>query len=200
MGFAADSPGSAMSADQELNLAPTFVGPHPRHRLRSLHDRWYITGTQHHHDEQFHLVDNDFDPAPHHHDPAAGHDHDPTRTPGHGLEQLRRSGSGTEDGRRNGQRDSVRSPHRSTGIELHSPGRSGSTVHRGLLVGTVADQLLRHPVRRPRSVARHTGHKHGIMGVGSHELPDPVASVWRVSLAAAVVLLITLAVTIGGAF
>jgi len=77
MGFAANSRGSAMSADQELNLAPTFVGPHPRHRARSLHDRWYITGTQHHHDEQFHLVDNDFDPAPHHHDdPAAGHDDD----------------------------------------------------------------------------------------------------------------------------
>jgi len=76
MGFAADSPGSAMSADQELNLAPTFVGPHPRHRLRSLHDRWYITGTQHHHDEQFHLVDNDFDPAPHDDDPATGHNDD----------------------------------------------------------------------------------------------------------------------------
>jgi len=77
MGFAADSRGSAMSADQELNLAPTFVGPHPRHRVRSLHDRWYITGTQHHHDEQFHLVDNDFDPAPHYHnEPAAGHDDD----------------------------------------------------------------------------------------------------------------------------
>jgi len=77
MGFAANSPGSAMSADQELNLAPTFVGPHPRHRLRSLHDHWYITGTQHHHDEQFHLVDNDFDPAPHHHDDAAtGHNDD----------------------------------------------------------------------------------------------------------------------------
>ena len=77
MGFAADSRGSAMSADQELNLAPTFVGPHPRHRVRSLHDRWYITGTQHHHDEQFHLVDNDFDPAPHHHnEPTASHDDD----------------------------------------------------------------------------------------------------------------------------
>ena len=77
MGFAADSSWSAMSADQELNLAPTFVGPHPRHRVRSMHDRWYITGTQHHHDEQFHLVDNDFDPAPHHHhEPTAGHDDD----------------------------------------------------------------------------------------------------------------------------
>jgi len=77
MGFAADSNRSALSADQEFNLAPTFVGPHPRHRVRSMHDRWYITGTQHHHDEQFHLVDNDFDPAPHHHhEPTAGHDDD----------------------------------------------------------------------------------------------------------------------------
>ena len=76
MGFAADSNRSALSADQETNLASTFVGPHPRHRVRSMHDRWYITGTEHHHDEQFHLVDNDFDPAPHHDDPATGHNDD----------------------------------------------------------------------------------------------------------------------------
>lgn len=54
------------------------AGPHPRHP-RSLHDRWHITGTEYHHDYEFHLVDDratdDYDPAPDHNDngPQAGH-------------------------------------------------------------------------------------------------------------------------------
>ena len=77
MGFAANSHGSAMSPDQEPQRAPTSsTSPHPRHRSHSLHhDSWYHAGTQQHHDYEYHLVDNDFDPAPHHHDPASDDDH-----------------------------------------------------------------------------------------------------------------------------
>lgn len=59
---------------RKVTRASTFVGPHPRHYRRSLHDSWWITGTEYHHDEHFHLVDNDFDPAPHHNDPAPNND------------------------------------------------------------------------------------------------------------------------------
>lgn len=48
------------------------AGPHPRHP-RSLHDRWHITGTEYHHDYEFHLVDDD-DPATDDHNPAPDHD------------------------------------------------------------------------------------------------------------------------------
>ena len=77
MGFAANSHGSAMSPDQEPQRAPTSsTSPHPRHRSHSLrYDSWYHAGTQQHHDYEFHLVDNDFDPAPHHHHPASDDDH-----------------------------------------------------------------------------------------------------------------------------
>ena len=77
MGFAANSHGSAMSPDQEPQRAPTSsTSPHPRHRSHSLHyDSWYHAGTQQHHDYEYHLVDNDFDPAPHHHNPASDDDH-----------------------------------------------------------------------------------------------------------------------------
>lgn len=79
MGFAANSHGSAMSPDQEPQRAPTSsTSPHPRHRSRSLHNSWFITGTQHHHDYEYHLVDNDFDPAPDHNDPAPDDDDGPT--------------------------------------------------------------------------------------------------------------------------
>jgi len=61
-----------MSPHKEPTRAPTSpVPPHPRHRSRSLHhDSWLYAGTQQHHDYEFHLVDNDFDPAPHHQHPA----------------------------------------------------------------------------------------------------------------------------------
>lgn len=69
-GFAANSHGSDLSADQEPFRAPTSsVRPHPRHAPRSLHtDAWYQTGYQQQHDYQFHLVDDDDKPAAHHDD------------------------------------------------------------------------------------------------------------------------------------
>jgi len=131
MGFAADSNRSALSADQETNLAPTFVGPHPRHRARSMHDCWYITGTQYHHDEQFHLVDNDFDPAPHHDDPATGHnDNGPT---GAGRDEPTGSSSDSVPTGDRGSRSQALRPIRH---------RRGGLVRRNRLAG------IQLPIRR----------------------------------------------------
>jgi len=114
MGFAANSHGSAMSPDQEPQRAPTSsTSPHPRHRSRSLHDSWFIAGTQHHHEYEYHLVDNDFDPAPHHNDPAPD-DHD---GPTAGRDDTP-DGAGTSS-------DSVPTGHRRSDREALVPVRTG---------------------------------------------------------------------------
>jgi hypothetical protein len=77
--FAANSERSVMSPIQEPTLDPTFVGPHPRHPARRVHDCWWITGTEYQHDYQYHLVDDD-KPAPDDYDPAAHHDENPAGT------------------------------------------------------------------------------------------------------------------------
>lgn len=109
MGFAANSHGSAMSPDQEPQRAPTSSSsPHPRHRSHSLrHDSWYHAGTQQHHDYEFHLVDNDFDPAPHHHDPAPD-DHDgPTAGRDDTLDDTGRSSDSVPTGHRRSDREAL---------------------------------------------------------------------------------------------
>ena len=109
MGFAANSHGSAMSPDQEPQRAPTSsTSPHPRHRSHSLcHDSWYLAGTQQHHDYEFHLVDNDFDPAFHHHQPAPDHDHDPEAGRDDTSHDAGRSSDSVPTGHRRSDREAL---------------------------------------------------------------------------------------------